>query len=110
MNDADEKISFLLYKEWGDSVRMLNDDERSKLLIAIYDYQEFGRETEFNGQLKMLYTMIIKQFIRDNKKWLEIKNKRSEAGKKGAEGRWNRNKDEYIDEIKQILGNNYNIS
>ena len=84
----DEKISFLLYKEWGDYVRMLTDEERGKLLIAIFNFQDTGEVPEFNGQLKMVFTMMIKQFELDDKKWIEQKAKRSEAGKKGAEARW----------------------
>ena len=95
---SDEKVSFLLYNEWGEYVRMLTNEERGKLLTAIFDFQDTGELPEFNGQLKMAFAIMTKQFNRDSKKWIEQKAKRSAAGKKGAETRWEGNKTSYSDE------------
>lgn len=85
---SDEKISFLLYNEWGEYIRMLTNEERGRLLTAIFDFQETGELPEFDGQLKMAFAIMSKQFNRDSKKWVEEKAKRSAAGKKGAQARW----------------------
>lgn len=103
---CDEKISFILYREWGDYIRMLSEKERGILLMAIFDFQDTGEVPEFNGLLKMVFTMMIKQFERDNKKWIEQKAKRSEAGKRGAEARYGA-KD--LETAKQTLSNNFSL-
>lgn len=103
----DEKASFIFYKEWGDYVRMLKEDEQGKLLVAIFDFQDTGKIPEFDGQLKIVFTMMVKQFERDSKKWIEKKLKRSQAGKIGAQARWDNGKT--LDSIKETFADKFNL-
>lgn len=103
---SDEKVSFLLYNEWGEYIRMLTIEERGKLLTAIFDFQDTGELPAFDGQLKMAFAIMTKQFNRDSKKWIEQKAKRSAAGKKGAEARWDIEKSLESKEIAPSLDSN----
>ena len=58
---------------------------------AIIKYEKSGEIPELDGMLKMAFSFIKQQLDRDNEKWKEEKQKRSEAGKKGMANRWKNN-------------------
>ena len=79
-----EKKSFILYIDQEEVINQLTDEEAGKLLKLIYAYQ-IDNTTEIEDRLiTMIFTPIKLQFIRDNDKYDEIKENRSEAGKRSA--------------------------
>lgn len=84
-----EKTSFILYSDYWQHLEILTDEERGRLITAIFAYVRTGEVIEISGGAKMAFSFIRSQIDRDTQKWEEVKNARSEAGKKGAEARWN---------------------
>lgn len=87
-----EKKSFILYldtiKQWD----MLSDEQAGKLIKALLRYCENGDKLETDdGMLSMAFGFIIAQIDRDSEKWNTIREKRSEAGKKGGAPKGNNN-------------------
>lgn len=87
-----EKKSFILYldtiKQWD----MLSDEQAGKLIKALLRYCESGDKLETDdGMLSMAFGFIIAQIDRDSEKWNTIREKRSEAGKKGGAPKGNNN-------------------
>jgi len=80
------KKSFVLYVDTLEILDDLTVEQRGTLFYAIYKYH-CGEEVDLKGEVKIVFKMLLKQFIRDAEKWNDIKEKRSKAGKKGAEQR-----------------------
>ena len=83
-----------MYLDNKDVFYELNDKQAGRLIKAIFKYQETGEITD-DKTLKPLFISLKTTFDRDNKKWEEIKRKRSEAGKKGMENRWGKDNKKY---------------
>lgn len=79
------KDSFILYTEQKEIFENLSDEDAGKLIKQIFKYIETGQEPEINGMLKIAFIPIRQNLDRNNDKWEDIKQKRSEAGKLGAE-------------------------
>lgn len=77
--------SFILYTEQSEILQNLTDEEAGKLIKEIFQYIETGKENEMDRIVKMAFVPIRQNLDRNNEKWEEIKQKRSEAGKIGAE-------------------------
>ena len=75
---------FVLYYDYRDHLALLSDEERGKLLMALFDYSESGKEPELNGAPLMAYSFIRAQMERDAAKYAKTVQKRSEAGKQGG--------------------------
>lgn len=90
----EDKKSFVMYLDNKDVFYELNDKQAGRLIKAIFKYQETGEITD-DKTLKPLFISLKTTFDRDNKKWEEIKRKRSEAGKKGMENRWGKDNKKY---------------
>lgn len=82
-----DKKSFLMYLDNKDVFYELDDKKAGKLIKGIFRYHETGEIIE-DRNLKPLFIILKNTFDRDEKKWEDIKQKRSEAGKKGMEKRW----------------------
>jgi len=82
----ESKKSFVLYVDTLEILEDLNIEQRGELFYAIYQYQS-GQDYTVKGEVKIVFKMLLKQFIRDSSKWEDIKKKRSDAGKKGAEAK-----------------------
>jgi len=79
-----EKKSFILYTDKRIAVDKLTDEQAGSLLKAIYAYAD-GEQPDFNCPLvEMCFTFIQIHLDIDKEKWELIKEKRSEAGKKGG--------------------------
>ena len=77
------KKSFILYV---DSLEILDDltiEQRGLLFYGIYQYHN-GQEPNLSGEVKIVFKMLLKQFIRDADKWDSIREKRAIAGAKGG--------------------------
>ena len=80
----DLKKSFVLYYDYRNHLALLSDEERGKLLMALLDYGEHGKEPELEGAALMAFSFIRAQMDRDTAKYEETCRKRREAGKQGG--------------------------
>lgn len=71
-----ERDSFIFYKSFAESARILSPKERAAFYEALIDYALFGEEPNIKGTVKALF-VIAKQSIDSN-------NKKYEQGKKGG--------------------------
>ncbi len=83
-----DKISFLMYLDYEEQFNLLTDEQLGQLMRAIMKYEKTGELPKLDGIVKMAFSFIKQQLDRDNNKWREEKQKRSEAGKKGMSKRW----------------------
>lgn len=85
-----EQISFVFYTEWDEYFTDLSNEEIGEMMRAILNYKKTGEVPSFSDRsLKFVFNLIKNQLDRDAEKWEETKNKRSDAGKRGASKRWN---------------------
>ena len=82
------KDSFILYTEQKEIFDNLSDEEAGQLIKAIFDYAETGKISNLNKTLKLLFIPIRQDLDRNSDKWEKTKEKRSLAGKKGMQKRW----------------------
>lgn len=87
------KDSFVLYTRFYDIFKELTDEQAGQLIKVIFEYvNDMNPEPE--GLIKIAFIPIKQQLKEDLVKWKEEKEKRSLAGKKGMESRYNNNKNE----------------
>lgn len=79
------KDSFILYTEQKEVVDKLTDEQAGKLFKAIYEYAETDKMPQLDSLLDIVVIPFKQSMDRNTEKWEEIKKKRSEAGKIGAE-------------------------
>lgn len=79
------KDSFILYTEQKEVVDKLSDEQAGKIFKAIYEYVQTNKMPKLDGLLDIIIIPFKQSLDRNTEKWEEIKKKRSEAGKKGAE-------------------------
>ena len=78
-------IAFLMMKEWREQLSLLNDEQRGRLLTAIYDFQCDGVDFETDDAiLKMLWVSIKQVFAINNKKYETV----CQINKENARKRW----------------------
>ena len=85
-----DKASFLIYLDYEEQFNLLTDEQAGQLIKAIIKYEKNGEIVELDKVTKMAFSFIKQQLDRDKEKWQEEKKKRSEAGKKGMNNRWNK--------------------
>lgn len=100
--------SFILYTEQREVVESLSDEQAGKLFKGIYRYIE-GEDVEFDGILKIAFIPIKQNLDRNKEKWNEVKEKRKQAGKLGAEKRWNDDKKKEITRQHKMEVNNRKV-
>ena len=76
--------SFMLYYDYRKHLSILTDEERGKLLMALFDYGETKKEPELEGAALMAFSFIACQMDRDSEKYAKTVQKRREAGQKGG--------------------------
>lgn len=82
------KDSFVLYTKYIEIFKELSDEDAGKLIKVILEYvNDMNPEPE--GLTKIAFIPIKQQLKEDLVKWKEEKEKRSLAGKKGMESRYN---------------------
>ncbi len=80
--------SFVMYKEWGQHLQMLSDEEVGRLMRAVYalisdeDIPELGDRT-----ITVIFNMMKECIMRDAAKWEETRQTRRENGAKGGRAR-----------------------
>ena len=77
--------SFILYTEQKEVVDKLTDEQAGKIFKAIYEYVQTDKMPELDSLLDIIIIPFKQSLDRNTEKWEEIKKKRSEAGKLGAE-------------------------
>jgi len=75
------KNSFILYHQHYESIKYLNDEQLGRLFRAIFEYQINGVITQ-DQDILIAFMFIKNQLDIDSNKWEDIKQKRSEAGKR----------------------------
>ncbi len=77
--------SFILYTEQKEVIDKLSNEQAGKLIKAIYEYVETNEMPKLDNILELVIIPFKQNIDRNTDKWEEIKKKRSEAGKIGAE-------------------------
>lgn len=89
--------SFLIYADYEEHFKLLEDDERGKLIMAIFAFNRGENLIDtLNPAGKMALSFIQKQMQRDANTYEQSKLSRSEAGKKGMEARWGKKKNNNV--------------
>lgn len=88
---SEEKTNFILHDDYVDFLDGLSDEEFGKLIRAISGYSRTGEVPNLPISLSIAFNFIRKRVDDERTKWEETRNARVEAGKKGAEKRWNKN-------------------
>ena len=83
------KDSFILYTEQKAVLDKLTDEQAGKLIKAIYEYEATGTMPVLDAILDLVIIPFKTALDKNENKWEDTKQKRSEAGKIGAEKRWN---------------------
>ena len=81
------KSSFLLYTEYLENIELLTLEQRGILLTALMYYHSGIELPEMDGVTRMAFGFIKSQMDRDQEKYEDVCQKRSEAGKKSGEVR-----------------------
>jgi hypothetical protein len=85
---AQDKKSFLLYTDLIHTVKKLNNEQAGKLFKHVLEYvNDLNPQTD-DILLQVCFEPIKQSLKRDLKKYENIREKKREAGKKGAKKRW----------------------
>lgn len=76
------KPTFVLCKDWINYTNEMSNEDRWILLNAIMQYQNWSNPWDLPYAVKIVFAHIRNFFIEQDKKYEEIKEKRSESGKK----------------------------
>ena len=79
-----QKSSFLIYHEYREPLKLLTDEQRGQLLMALIDYSESGVVSELDGISMMAFSFIQSQMDRDSKKYENRSSSNRDNGKKGG--------------------------
>lgn len=80
--------SVILFSEWKKPLRALSLEQKGLILDALLDFPD-GRRPDFEDPLLAMAWEFMEGGLEANaKKWDEIRERRSDAGRKGAEERW----------------------
>jgi hypothetical protein len=85
---AKDKKSFILYSDIIHTVEKLNDSDAGQLLKHLLRYVNDQNPITDNTLVEIAFEPIKQQLKRDLVKFEDVKVKRSEAGKAGANKRW----------------------
>lgn len=81
----DGKNSFVLYADIGQHLDRLTDEEAGQLFKGLVAFASDGTEPiGLSPAASMAFSFISAQIVRDTQKWLEIREKRRDAGHKGG--------------------------
>lgn len=104
---AKDKKGFILYADQKALFDQLPDEKAGELIKFIFSYVNDENPITEDLIIKLAFTPIQQQLKRDLKKYEETKEKRSEAGKAGANKRWQNiaNDSKRISSITKIADN-----
>lgn len=95
---------FVLYYDYREHLALLSDEERGRLLMALLDYAENGKEQELDGAARMAFSFIRAQMDRDAAKYARTVESRRKAGKQGGRPPKANESDENQSEAKKANG------
>ena len=78
------KPGVMIYFETGKAIKGLDYETKGRLFEAIMEYAEFGVVPEFDGVLSAVWPFVADKIDRDSARYEEIRQTRSEAGRKGG--------------------------
>ena len=84
---AKDKKTVVIYSDWIATFDKLTDEEAGKLIKHLLRYVN-DQQPISDRMTELLFAQMQQTLKRDLKKWEEIKQQRSEAGKKGMAKRW----------------------
>ena len=87
---AKDKNGFVLYKDQRGLFDYLSDELAGKLIKTIFAYISDENPQPSNPIVAVAFESVKSKLKADLKKWEETCSKRSEAGKKGMEVRYNK--------------------
>ena len=99
------KNSFILYYDQKEVVDELDDEQAGKLFKAIYEYN-VNKKITLKGALKLVFIPFKTSFDRNDDKWEDTKEKRSEAGKRHTGNQYTRKKE--MEQMEQVFQNGTN--
>lgn len=79
-----DKKGFLLYLDYKEHLLLLSDEDRGKLLLALFEYAETGQIPELTGMVKMAFSFIRVQMDRDAQKYVDQCEKNRSNGTRGG--------------------------
>ena len=83
------KKSFIIYTDFINQMQLLSDEEAGIVFKAILQYNLTGEKPHSDNRIvDVVLTGLITQIDHNTQKYEQIREKRSEAGKKGNEKRW----------------------
>ena len=85
-----EKNGFILYTENREVFDNLPDSECAALIRGIFQYEDEGIEPQLEGSAKFVFMMLKHQLDRNREKYNKTREARSQAGKRSAEARKNK--------------------
>lgn len=86
--------SFILYNQSEELIAMLSDEECGKLMRALFVYARTKEQPTLPPIAKVVFTTMRQYMDENDRKWDETKEKRREAGRRGAQTRWAEEKQE----------------
>ena len=109
---AKGKKTIVIYSDWIATFEKLTDEEAGKLIKHLLRYVN-DQNPEADRMTELLFAQMQQTLKRDLKKWEEIKQQRSEAGKKGMAKRWEKitNDNKTLQDLTNITVNdNVNVN
>lgn len=79
------KKSFILYTEWAQPLKALSLEDKGRIFDAILSYSETGETPHFDSTAaEMAFSFIRLRLDENARKWSDVRQKRREAGRRGA--------------------------
>lgn len=82
------KIAYLFYYEWIEAINTLPLDQRFNMVEKLCEYAQTGNEPDMTPQQQGLFWFMKKRIDNNTQSYIETTQRRSNAGKLGAEKRW----------------------
>ncbi len=79
-----KKSSFILYFGYKKHLALLSDEERGKLLMAVFDFAENGQAPKLTGATAMAFSFIQDQMERDANRYAAVCERNRKNGAKGG--------------------------
>lgn len=84
-----DKNSFVFYNEWEEPLSMLDSADQGRVMMAMIHYQQgIVDDLSDSPAASMAFNFIKIAMDKDRAKWEETCSRRSDAGKKAADARW----------------------
>ena len=81
----EEKKSVILYTEWAQPLKALSLEDKGRIFDAILSYSETGETPHFDSAAaEMAFSFIRLRLDKNAQKWADVRQKRREAGRRGA--------------------------